>query len=159
MAEEHALRDRIATLEAAETVRKMTAAVDGELRKHDLAPGAAEQLRELILPTVGITKGADGRDLFFDKDYTPLESVIVNTLKRPEYGHFLKSKGSPPSSPAQPAAAPGLPAPSPDEPLGVKVVRATLESTAANGLRSKNGHVEAVRTWQERCRGKDHTHL
>ena len=62
-----ALRERIANLEAAETAKLKSAAVARELGKYELASGAAaEQLQQLISPSISITKLSDGRDLLHD---------------------------------------------------------------------------------------------
>jgi hypothetical protein len=106
MATEQELRDRVATLEAAEKGRLIEAAVANELVKFELADGAADQLKALILPGITMTKLTDGREVLHSADYTPLPSVVAATLQRPEYGHFLKPKGSAGSAPAQPAPQP-----------------------------------------------------
>lgn len=140
-----AMRQRVASLEAAETERTKAAAVANELAKHDLVSGAAaEQLRELLMPTLDITTAADGRTLVFNKsDYNPLAHVVAETLAKPEYGHYKKQPGTPaPAQPGagapRPAAATGSPASNvreilPGETFGAAIVRVATSKAAAQG--------------------------
>jgi hypothetical protein len=108
-----AMRERVASLEAAEAGRQKSAAVARELGKYELAEGGREQLEALISPSISVTKLSDGRDLLHDKNFTPLESVISNTLGKPEFAHYLKGNalaGGAPAQPAVPARQPAAPA-------------------------------------------------
>jgi hypothetical protein len=137
-----AMRDRVASLEAAETGRLKSAAVARELGKYELAEGAREQLDALITPSISITKLSDGRDLLHDSSYRPLESVVAETLQRADFGHFLKPNalaGSQPAAPARQPAAPGGAPPSdvrdilPGETFGAAIVRVATSQRAAQG--------------------------
>ncbi len=135
-----AMRERVASLEAAETGRLKSAAVARELGKYDLADGGREQLEALITPSISITKLSDGRDLLHDSSYRPLESVVAETLQRPDFGHFLKQNALAAAQPAalarQPAAPTGAP-PSdareilPGETFGRAIVRVATSKHAA----------------------------
>ncbi len=148
--QELAARDaRIAELERNESERVKSETVARELARYELAsPAAAEQVRALILPTVGVTKTSDGRSLVFGKDYSPLESVVAETLRRPDFAHYLKPKGTtapPASAPGQgPEARPAAPAAAshggadepfilPGENLGGAVIRRATTRQASLG--------------------------
>jgi hypothetical protein len=142
MATEQELRERVASLEAAEASRLKSAAVARELGKYELADGAREQLEVLILPSISVTTVSGGRELLHDKDYRPLETVVAETLQRPDFVHFLKQNAlaafQPAAPPGQPAAPAGGP-PSdvreilPGENFGSAVIRVASNKRAAEG--------------------------
>jgi hypothetical protein len=142
------MRQRVATLEAAETERTKAGAVARELGRYELAsPGAAEQLAALILPRVQITKLSDGRDIVHSPDYTPLDAVVASALQTPQYAHFLKPRAPATPEPAQPgspalrpaAATAGNP-PAANQPfqlegesLGAAIIRRATAQSAERG--------------------------
>ena len=142
MATEQELADakaQLARYEEESQRRAKADAIAGTLSKYDLATGAAEQLRVLIEPTVGVTKVADGRVVVFGPNYIPLESHVSKMLEQPSFVHFLKQKDS--ASPASPQAGmsplpPAAPTPSgvreilPGETFGAAVARVTLANQA-----------------------------
>jgi hypothetical protein len=113
MPTEDEYRARIAKLEAAESERAKAAAVSRELSRFEFASAAAaQQVCDLITPTVQATPLSDGRLLVHDKDYTPLDTLVSRRLGQPDHAHFLKATqaAAPPAAGTQ-AAPPAVPTP------------------------------------------------
>jgi hypothetical protein len=141
---EQELLARISQLEKNESERVKASAVASELGKYDLAPGAAEQLHQLISPSVDITKTTDGKPLVFGPEYTPLSAHVAGILQRPEYGHYLRPKenaapaqaatqGRQPSTPAVPSAASTMREILPGENFGSAALRVASATKAVEG--------------------------
>jgi hypothetical protein len=89
---------RVAEIEGLRAQLK-SQAIASALSKHDLQPGAAEQIELLVGSEFSLTKGFDGRELVVGPGYQPLEVHVADVLQRPDFVHFLRSK-----QPASPTA-------------------------------------------------------
>ena len=99
-------KDRISQLERLESERAKAAGVVRELAKYELVSGtAAQQLCDLIAPTVQITPVGGGRQLIHGQDFKPLEAVVAERMRSPDHSHFLKGTQS--HAAASPAACRG----------------------------------------------------
>jgi hypothetical protein len=106
-AELAAAQARIAELEGAQRATVKSNAIAASLAGHDLVPGGAQQLTALLEPGVILAKGVDGKETAVAANtYAALDSHVSELLRKPEYSHFVKTKG------AFPATAPTSPAPS-----------------------------------------------
>jgi hypothetical protein len=104
-----AAQNRIAELEERNRASIRSEAIAGALAGHDLNPGAAAQIAELIAKDVVLAKGPDGKDVAVNKSFQPIAAHVNDVLGRPEYQHFLRPKGSPPPAAASrpPTQSPG----------------------------------------------------
>jgi hypothetical protein len=134
-----AAREQIARYEKQDVEREKSAAIARELGKFDLAPGAAEQLTQLIAPSVGAAKISNGNHIVVGPEYRPLDAHVSAQLARPEYAHFLKPKADPAAAQAAPQSTqPGAPSPGtnavrellPGENVGAAILRVALAEKA-----------------------------